>query len=149
MLSPSKHSWPIPVAQARCLSLTALTKLNSTPWNAAGTRRGAHWTRFLTANVINIIDTWNTCRVICSIMPFDLFSVTHCDAPPESPTGDMEPADWDGSPIEFDTNITYRCKRGMKVADDFEGINDLPQATCREGNIWEFPASMPTCITSM
>lgn len=74
------------------------------------------------------------------------FSVTHCDAPP--PVPDYEPANWDGSPIEFNTTMAHHCQRGMKVLDDFEGVNPLPELTCREGNIWDIPAQLPTCAIS-
>ena len=71
-----------------------------------------------------------------------------CIAPPDVANGEMEPINWDGSPIKFDTNITYRCKRGMKFRDDFEGTETMVQATCRDGNVWDLPTTIPFCVAS-
>ena len=66
--------------------------------------------------------------------------------PPDPPT-DMylEPVDWDGHPIDFYSNITFKCKNGMKFAHDFD-LESL-QATCLPGNEWIAPVWMK-CVPS-
>ena len=62
---------------------------------------------------------------------------THCIDPPRADPENvtqLEPV-WDGSLVNFNSNITYKCKRGMKFKNSFT----LPsqEATCRPGNTWE------------
>ena len=52
---------------------------------------------------------------------------------------------WNGSLIEFDTKISYACKNGMKIEDDFKILQ--VEATCRSGNTWEEPLWL-NCVDS-
>ena len=52
---------------------------------------------------------------------------------------------WNGSLIDFGSNISYTCKHGMKFEEDFD--LDKVEATCRPGNTWEEPAWLK-CVES-
>ena len=70
---------------------------------------------------------------------------THCAAPPDPPVESGLEVIWNGSLIEFDTKISYACKNGMKIEDDFKILQ--VEATCRSGNTWEEPLWL-NCVDS-
>ncbi len=73
---------------------------------------------------------------------------THCLKAPYSDDAAGLYADWDGDPVEFDSNVPYRCERGAKFNISFEKTEE--NATCLEGNNWVHPAndSWPICVSS-
>ncbi len=72
---------------------------------------------------------------------------TKCPSPPVPPNSTNLEVVWDGSLIDFDSPIEYRCKRGMKFKANFGGTKQV--ATCRKGNLWEKPPSWLDCVESM
>ncbi len=62
-------------------------------------------------------------------------SGTHCLKPPTPPPGSgLEVLEWDGKPIEFFTNITFKCKHRRRFEDDFD--RNYLNATCLPENQW-------------
>ncbi len=56
--------------------------------------------------------------------------------------------DWNGNPVEFNTNISYKCERGRKFNDDFD--QTVVNATCLPENKWTKPldGEWPKCNES-
>ena len=66
---------------------------------------------------------------------------THCiDPPTADPVNvtQLEPV-WDGEPVNFDSVIDYKCRRGMKFFDNFHLTEQ--KANCKPENVWETPVT--------
>ena len=71
---------------------------------------------------------------------------THCIDPPRAnPVNvtQLEPV-WNGGLVNFDSNITYKCMRGMKFKNSF--TLQSQEATCRSNNTWDAPATWNECV---
>ncbi len=71
-----------------------------------------------------------------------------CLAAPEPDATSYLYADWDGNPVEFGTNISYKCEHGKKFDLDFDKPEEI--ATCLSGNDWKQPekGQWPQCVES-
>ncbi len=66
--------------------------------------------------------------------------------PPPNNTG-LEISGWNGYPIDFHSNVSYRCQRRMKFKDDLD--LDNVQAQCLPENLWSMPEDWGQCVESM
>jgi hypothetical protein len=70
-----------------------------------------------------------------------------CLAPPIPPNeSSLETSRWDGSPINFYSNVTFVCQRKQKFYSDFSQQN--VQAQCLPNNTWALPNSWGLCVES-
>ena len=71
---------------------------------------------------------------------------THCVDPPTADPVNvthLEPI-WSGSLVNFNSQVTYKCLRGMKFKDNF--TIDSQDATCRPNNTWTVPSKWNECV---
>ena len=71
---------------------------------------------------------------------------THCIDPP---TADPEnvtqlEAIWNGNLVDFDTDVLYKCKRGMKFKSNFTAQSQ--SAACKVDNTWVAPTTWNECV---
>ena len=67
-----------------------------------------------------------------------------CKAPPNKTDMGLMPV-WDGEPIEFHTEVDYKCEDFGKFEKDFEA--ESINATCKPDNTWAEP-DWPQCLHS-
>ena len=73
---------------------------------------------------------------------------TQCIRPPQPPEYTLLSLDWDGSPVEFSSNVSYVCG-----SDDayFESNREAGEwnLTCLDDGTWEDPKPWPVCLRSI
>ena len=86
---------------------------------------------------------WNTTWTLTDTL--DPCVWVACLYPPDPPEGAAIRLEWDGSPVEFNTNVSYVCE-----SDDlyFEWDRDMPDfnVSCLEGGVWDEPKEWPVCL---
>ncbi len=93
-----------------------------------------------------------TCKIkcwkVCSWLYIYVYTLsgTHCIRPPNPPSeSGLEIVGWNKKPLEFFSNTSYMCQRGMKFDDDFHLEEQL--AMCLPENLW-LPPVWKNCTES-